>query len=146
MKIWIPGNVPSLKNSKVATSKGVFMSKSCRRYLQGLGIRSYSASKKEVVGYVKRPNLFWKAVEPLALMKNVWRELSVPVFVDFYFVRDSKRKFDVINAMAIICDLLVAHGIIPDDDADNLIPGVTMKDCKCYHVDKTAPGVWLEFL
>jgi hypothetical protein len=143
MKIWIAGNVPSLKNSKVATSKGVFMSKTCRRYLQGLGIQKYSMKDKSVTGYKKRPNLFYDAVKPLFAVKSMWQ---LPVFVRFYFVRDSKRKFDVINSMAIICDLLVAHEVLDDDDADNMVPAVEMRNGKCYHVDKTAPGVWLEFL
>ncbi len=31
--IFIPGNIPSLKNSKIATSKGVFSSKTVKKFL-----------------------------------------------------------------------------------------------------------------
>ena len=119
------------------------MSKTCKRYLQSLGIQKYSIKDKIVQGYKTRSNLFYEAVKPLFEVKSMWQ---LPVFVRFYFVRDSKRKFDIINAQQIICDLLVAHRVIDDDDADNLIPAVEMRNGKCYHIDKAAPGVWLEFL
>ena len=55
--IFIPGNVPSSKNSRINTSKGSFASKTVKSYLNSLGIQSYSSSKKLVKGYVNKPNL-----------------------------------------------------------------------------------------
>lgn len=43
---FIPGNVPSLKNSKVKTNKGIFPSKTVSKYLKSFGIISYSSEKK----------------------------------------------------------------------------------------------------
>lgn len=140
-KIWIDGNVPSLKNSKIATSRGVFMSKTCKRYLQALGIQKYSVKDRVVTGYKTRPNLFWEAVKPVFGAFD-----NQKVMVSFYFIRDSKRKFDIINAQQIICDLLVAHRIIQDDDADHLLPAVRLIDGRVYHIDKSKPGVWLYFM
>ena len=50
--LFIKGNVPSLKNSKIKTSRGIFSSKTVKRYLNSLGIQSYSPSKKIVKGYL----------------------------------------------------------------------------------------------
>lgn len=36
--IFIPFNTPSLKNSKIKTSKGIFMSKTCKNYLTSFNI------------------------------------------------------------------------------------------------------------
>ena len=50
--IFIPNNVPSLKNSKVKTGRGIFSSPTVNKYLRALGIQSFSSSKKFVKGYV----------------------------------------------------------------------------------------------
>ena len=50
MRIFIPGNVPSLKNSKVKTGRGIFASPTVTKYLKSLGIQRFSSRKKEVVG------------------------------------------------------------------------------------------------
>ena len=51
--LFIGTNVPSLKNSKIKTSRGIFSSKTVGKYLRGLGIQSFSSSKKIVKGYTK---------------------------------------------------------------------------------------------
>jgi hypothetical protein len=55
--IFIKGNVPSLKNSKI---KGIYHPKTVTKYLRSLNIQGYSASKKTVKEYKdpNRPNLF----------------------------------------------------------------------------------------
>ena len=55
--IFIPGNVPSSKNSRINTKHGSFASKTVKAYLNSLGIQSYSSSKKIVKGYVNKPNI-----------------------------------------------------------------------------------------
>jgi len=143
-RIFIPGNVPSLKNSKVATSKGVFFSKTVRKYLQSLGIKNYSVSKRTVEGYKKRPNLLEVAIAP---MRQQLAMSYPPHQIGFHFVRGSRHKFDLLNAAAIICDLLVAHQVLIDDDADNLIPYFfkfkMVSDFYSYNKEK--PGVILEY-
>ena len=144
MIIFIPENVPSLKNSKIATTKGVFMSKTCKRYLQKLGVKSYSASRREVVGYKTMPNLFENRV---AVLRGFLSEFRKPPYrVDFHFVRDSKRKFDFINAVQILADLMVAHRVIADDDMDNFIPGALFFNNRWYSINKQKPGVWVQVL
>jgi hypothetical protein len=136
--IFIPGNVPSLKNSKIKTSRGIFPSKTVKSYLSSLGIQSYSASKKEVKGYKTRENIF------LELFKDIKIE-KYPVIVHFHFVRDSKRKWDFNNANSILTDLMTAHNIIEDDNMDCIIPQCLWIDNKQYSYDKEKPGVYVKF-
>ena len=145
--IFIPGNVPSLKNSKVATSRGVFPSKTVRKYLQNLGVKKYSCSKGTFENYKTRPNLFKKAIAP---MKEILaRRESVagvsPHVIGLFFIRNSKRKFDWINAAQIICDLLTAHGVIQDDNMDYLIPMPIQVAGIWYTVDTERPGCIVYF-
>ena len=49
MEIFIPFNVPSLKNSKIKTTRGIFPSKTFKKYLQAIGIQHFSSSKKIIV-------------------------------------------------------------------------------------------------
>lgn len=149
--IFIPYNTPSLKNSKIKTSKGVFSSKKVKKYLNKLGIQTYSSSKKIVKGYVSRENEF-------EILKKEFEKLlenkTFPLLLGFHFIRDSKRKFDFGNATEIIFDLLTAHDIIPDDNIsyiipsimsiDGILPSITnMREIEWYSVNKEKPGVYL---
>lgn len=149
--IFIPYNTPSLKNSKIKTSRGVFSSKTVKKYLNLLGIQRYSSSKKEILGFKTRNNEF-------ELLRNEFEELlkgkEFPILLGFHFVRDTKRKFDFGNATEIIFDLLTAHDIIPDDNISFIIPSVmskngilpskdNMRNYEWYSIDKNKPGVYL---
>ena len=145
MRIFIKGNVPSSKNSKIMTKRGIFHSKTVSRYLQKLGIKSYSVSKKKVIGYKTRSNLFEEAVVPMKNELNHFRN-GTPYMIGFHFVRGSRHKFDWINCCQIIADLLVAHGVIEDDNMDYLIPYPFPIDGDWYFYSKETPGVWIEYL
>jgi hypothetical protein len=142
--IFIPGNVPSLKNSKIKTSRGIFPSKTVVKYLRNLGIQQYSLRRKEIKGYKIRPNLFEE-------FRSDWFKLTGegrpnPIVVGIHFVRGSKHKFDFHNATQIIADLLVAHDFIDDDDMDNFIPIPLKHKGLWYSYDKDNPGVYLRVL
>ena len=137
--IFIPGNVPSSKNSKVATQSGVFNSRTVARYLKEIGVRAYSHSKG-VKEYQRRDNLFRKSVG------SYFDGIQYPAMVGFHFVRDSRLKFDFHNACQIICDLLVAHRFIEDDNMDCLLPIPVQVNGRWYTVDKYRPGVFLEIV
>ena len=139
--IFIPFNTPSLKNSKIKTSRGIFPSKTVKDYISNLGIQRYSASRKEVVGYKNRPNL----IEELRDKFNKALEGKEPPFeIGFHFVRKTKHKFDFNNANQIIADLLVAHGIIEEDNMDVFIPYAFKMNNEYYTLDKENPGVYLK--
>lgn len=139
--IFIDGNVPSLKNSKVKTSRGIFASKTVKKYLSLLGIQKYSVRKKEVIGYKLRPNIIEE------LRKRFEKEFEgkkEPYEIGFHFVRNSKRDFDFNNATQIIADLLVAHNIIEDDCMKYFIPYALKIEEKFYTIDKDKPGVYIK--
>jgi len=142
--IFIKGNVPSSKNSKKpVTLPGrnyttLVHSDAVKKYLQNIGVKSYSA--KGVEFYATKPNLFKKAVG------DYFKDVKYPVIVKFFFVRDSKRKFDFHNAVQIIADLLTAHGYIKDDDMSHFIPVPMRIDGEWYRVDKEGAGVWLKIV
>jgi len=134
--IFIPGNVPSSKNSKIKAANGIFNSKTVRKYLGGLGIKSYN--KSNVSEYKRRPNLF------KTYIGDYFENVEKPLLLGFHFVRDSRRKFDLNNMTQIICDLLVAHQYIEDDNMDCLIPIPFGMNGLWYSYDKDNPGVWLK--
>jgi len=139
--IFIPGNCPSLKNSKIKTSRGIFPSKTVKSYLTDLGIQRYSASRKEVVGYKTKPNKFEELRE---IFNKALEGKEPPIEIGFHFVRKTKHKFDFNNANQIIADLLTAHGIIEDDNMDYFIPYAFKMNDKFYTIDKENPGVYLK--
>lgn len=138
--IFIPFNTPSLKNSKVKTSRGIFSSKTVKKYLTALGIQSYSVSRKIVIGYKRRPNLF-EELRPE--FEKALENLEAPYKVSMHFVRNSKRSFDFNNANQIIADLLVAHNIIEDDNMDFYLPYPLELEGSAYSVNKENPGVYI---
>lgn len=139
---FIPGSTPSLKNSKVKTPRGIFPSKTVKKYLASLGIQKYSVSKKEVVGYKTRPNLFIESLKGFPKFK----EEDYPIILGFYFVRRTRANFDFNNANSLITDLLVAHNFIEDDSMKYLIPMPIQKDNTWYKVDKENPGVIIKLI
>lgn len=152
--IFIPGNVPSLKNSKVKSKRGIFASPAVGKYLRSLGIQKFSSRDKKVVGYVdkKRPNKLEDFREQINKMK-LGKEN--PLFIGFHQVRDSKRKFDFSNSVELIQDLFVAHDFIDDDNVEYLFPVPMTKDGRLpttknlreeewYSVDKENPGVYIK--
>lgn len=139
--IFIPFNTPSLKNSKIKTSRGIFPSKTVKKYLSDLGIQKYSSSRKEVLGYKTKPNL----IEELRDKFNKVLEGKEPPFeIGFHFVRKSKHKFDFNNANQIVADLLVAHDIISEDNMDIFIPYAFKMNEQFYTIDKENPGVYIK--
>lgn len=139
--VFIKHSVPSLKNSKIATSRGVFASKTVGKYLRKHGIQHYSASRKTVDCYKTIPMTF-----PVDELKKLFDGHEYPIIVGMHFVRDSKRSFDFNNANAIIMDLLTAFDIIEDDDMSVCFPQVLWIDDKHYSVDKENPGVYISIL
>lgn len=144
--IFVPFNTPSLKNSKIYTKRGVFPSPAVKKYLQKIGVKKYSVHKGTFENYKTRQNLFERAAAPMKEILNK-REAAwdVPNVIGLFFIRNSKRKFDWINAAQIICDLLTAHGVIKDDNMDYLIPIPIQVAGSWYTVDKDRPGCIIYF-
>ncbi|MHB9304171.1 hypothetical protein ACW0S0_04620 [Fusobacterium polymorphum] len=118
--IFISGNTPSSKNSKqfVTLKNGkklLLNSKIVRKYID-----------KSEMDWIFNKTEFFKMLKG----KNK------PYKIELYFIRDSRRKFDYINAAQIIFDLMQEYGYIEDDDSTNVIPVF-----KGFEVDKARTGV-----
>lgn len=141
--IFIPGSIPSSKNSKVATAKGVFHSKTVGKFLREIGIASYSASRKEVKFYKTRKCMF-----PFDELKEMmsYKQDGKPAMIGIHFVRKTKAKFDFHNICQILFDLMVAGDVIEDDNMECVLPFPLKYNGVWYSVNKDNPGVWITLM
>ncbi len=117
--VFLNGNIPSLKNSKEIqtykkwvtddTHDNSYVLKEFKRLGPSKTVETYYKNYGHV--YVQNK------VEIQNLFKNdkIWK-------VGFYFLRDSHRKFDFINAVQIIQDLMVKYNYFEDDNMDYIWP------------------------
>ena len=123
--IFIAGNTPSSKNSKqfVTLKNG----------------KKLLLNSKIVRKYIDKSEMDWRfnKTEFFKMLKGKEK----PYKIELYFIRDSRRKFDYINAAQIIFDLMQEYGYIDDDDSTNVIPIF-----KGFEVDKVRAGVEIEIL
>lgn len=124
--IYIEGNIPSLKNSK-------------QIFKNARTGKMFITSSKTVKKYMEVYGSQWENEKTIKKFKELVRGLKKPYRVGFYFIRDSKRKFDYINALQLPLDLMTANGWIDDDNCDEIIPVILG-----YEVDKTNPGIRIE--
>ncbi len=139
VSIFIPSNIPSLKNSKIM---GRFPSKTVQRWLRLYGIQHYSASRKQVTFFktIKKTYDFEEITNPLRECKDY------PLKMGFHFIRDSKRRWDFGNACQVLQDLLVAFDVIPDDDVNYILPFPLEINGKYWDYDKNNAGAILKIL
>ena len=123
--IFIAGNTPSSKNSKqfVTLKNG----------------KKLLLNSKIVRKYIDKSEMDWRfnKTEFFKMLKGKEK----PYKIELYFIRDSRRKFDYINAAQIIFDLMQHYGYIEDDDSQNIIPVF-----KGFEVDRARAGVEIEVL
>jgi Holliday junction resolvase RusA-like endonuclease len=122
LDIWIPGNVPSSKNLKRWNSK------TNNSYDAPL-VRKWKESTAE--HFLNQRETFLKELEGL----------SLPYYIEFTFVRDSRRVFDYINPQQTIQDAMTFWGWLQDDNVVIIKP--YFGDFK--H-DKNNPGVIIKVL
>jgi len=120
-EIFIYGNVPSSKNSKVWTGKYLVSSKNVYKY-----------KRHAIKQFMAHRNRFLKASENKVF----------PIMVQFTFYRENEQRFDFNNISQIICDLMVVCRWITDDSYKYLVPVYNSK----VHIDKINPGVKIEIL
>lgn len=120
LNIFIPGNVPSSKNSKQWTGK-------------------FLVHSKQSQTYYRNSESFWVKYAPL-FRKNI-QNLQKPISIEFTFIRGTRHKFDYVNPLQTILDLMVKHNWIDDDNADEVLPSFGK-----YSYDKNNPGVNIKIL
>jgi len=122
-ELFIPGRTPSSKNSKVWTGRFLVWSKSSQKY-------------------AKDTKEYWKNLAPTFRCEyDKYESLgNLPMPVTFHFVRGTKHKFDYVNPLQTVLDLMVKYEWIPNDDADTII-----LIFEIYKYDKENPGVYIKF-
>jgi len=141
--IFIKGQIPSLKNSKVKTAHGIFPSKTVTNFLRSYGIKHFSSSKKTVEGYARTPDTF----KPIAdRLRQELTKFDKPYKLQFYFVRKTKNRFDIGNSIEILADLFTSYDVWEDDNCDIFLPFPWIIDNSCYKVDKNNPGVYIKVI
>jgi len=118
MKWFIPGNVPSSKNSRRWTGK-------------------YFIASKTVMKYRKETEKLFKA--DAVSFQREFSKYELPVYVHFTFIRGTRHKFDYINPAQTVQDDMTKHGWIEDDNCEFIIPCFEE-----YKYDKENPGVIIE--
>lgn len=124
-EIFIPGNVPSSKNSKIWTGRHLIWSKTATKYI-----------KDTEKYWISNCNIF-----RFNASGAIDREAEYPIDVSFRFIRGSKHKFDYVNPLQTVLDLMVRYGWIPDDNADIIVPVFEQ-----YEYNKENPGVYIRIL
>jgi len=145
---YIPGNVPSSKNSKeiiyiytgrssccnakYIKSNGKFICMKCRQVTTP-GKRPVLSESKLTKEYKEKTSLYYSS----QVIRELF-DLKKPIGLGMFFIRSSKHHYDFINASQVICDILVKNNVIDDDDTQNVIPIFLGEK-----YDKEEPGVVL---
>jgi len=123
---FVPINTPSSKNSKNIVTN--FKTK-----------RPMLISNKLTQDYKKATGIVYQAEK--SRFRKATEHLVKPLMVEFEFLRDSNRHFDLINAAQIVQDMMVEHELLDDDDYTNVIPYFVPPK-----VLKNHPGVWVRVI
>jgi hypothetical protein len=123
---FIPGAVPSSKNSIVMTRAGFFI------------------GSKATQKYRKSSKIYWDKY------RDQFRQLIVsepkPIIIGMHFVRASRHKWDFINPAQTIQDEMTKNGWIDDDNVDELLPVPLFIDGKYWSYNKSNAGVYIAVL
>lgn len=106
---YIPGNTASSKNNKEI---GFYLKKN-----PATGVNdkvNILMDSKRTTAYKKNTAGYW--LQNKVAFLNQTRHLPIPLSIEFTFIRESLRRFDAINALQAVADLMSANGWIPDDE------------------------------
>lgn len=133
--IFIPGNVPSLKNSKEIFSIPSTKSSCCSVDYIKLGNRQYRCTRcDQFCQQAKRPIIVPSArvkeyieqtkgnyLQAKVDFKRITKDWLLPYKLGLFYIRASEHEFDYDNAGQIIQDLFQSNQIIVSDSMKNLI-------------------------
>lgn len=136
---FIPGNVPSSKNShrifqmytgrstccgaeytKTPSKEGTIFT--CRRCGQ-----KTQPGKRPIIKKSELAEAYFAEKKPLYEgigynFVQLIRDKPLPVMLGLFFIRDSKRDFDFNNASQIVQDVMVEYHLLPDDNCNYMMP------------------------
>jgi hypothetical protein len=121
--IFIRGNVPSSKNSKQWTGRMLIKSKTTLRYEK--------ATKEQ---WEENRQRFLKLIDGK----------TVPYQIGFYFVRGTRHRYDWVNPVQTIQDLMVRYEWLEDDNTTIMYPKPFKIKGEMGHYDKECPGVYIK--
>lgn len=125
-EFFIPYNTPSSKNSRRLVKGGRFIaSKQTMRW-----------RKLTEEAFVTQKDAFRKAL----------KKEDKPYKIGFFFIRDSKRKWDFANPLNTVQDAMVYHGWIDDDNVYEMIPFPLEEGGAFFKIDKDNAGVIIRIL
>ena len=117
--------MPSSKNNKVWTGKFLVWSKNAQKY------------KKETKEY-------WE--ENKEVFKKLIKNKKTPLIIGFHLVRKSKHKYDFVNPVQTLQDLMVLYEYLEDDNTTIMFPVPLEIDGSYDSYDKENPGVFIKIL
>lgn len=123
--LFIPGNIPGLKNNKQIVRK---------RLING----------PKIVQYFKDTASYWD--QYAAEFKAAYSECDKPIVVLFHIVRKSRHRWDFDNTCNTIQDKLSEHGWVEDDSANHMFVAPLPIDGKLWSYDPENPGVYIQLL
>lgn len=115
MHIFIPGNVPSSKNSKQWTGRALISSKATRKW---------------------RSNTQEHWINNRLRFQKWSNDKPRPLKIGFKFIRGTRHQFDYPNPLQTVLDEMVRYKWLEDDNADEVMPYFLT-----YEYDKENPGV-----
>lgn len=125
--IFINGNVASSKNGRMfnMSQKRSFDSKSTQKYKK--------TSKED---FEEQKEAFLELI----------KDKPKPYVIGFHFVRDSLRKYDWVNPVQTMQDLMVKYGWIEDDNVTEMLPIPFKIDGNMTSLDRVNPGCYIKVL
>lgn len=135
--IFIPGNVPSKKNSKQIGYRTNYGSGKKLMYC-GKPVTPIIISSAITLKYEKAKEGYYSGMAPAFRM--MVGDLPMPYVVEFFFIRETKALFDFGNACQVILDLMQKHGWVGNDSIDHILP-IPRLNGVAWTVDKQNAGV-----
>jgi len=126
MLIFIPGHVPSSKNSRRNTKTG----------------RSFPSKATVLWRQVSR--YYWGKYRKDFVQMSFGHES--PLIVGLHFVRKTKHIWDFVNPVQTIQDEMVHQGWIPEDTVSQIFPVPLNVEGSYWSIDKNNPGVYIKIL
>lgn len=123
--IFIKGSVPSSKNGKRWTGNRLIHSKATMNYIK--------ASKGQ---WIENKEKFQKMLEGK----------KKPYVIGYHFVRGTRHKYDWVNPVQTVQDLMVSYEWLEEDYVDIMFPKPFKIKGSYTGYDKDNPGVFIKVL
>lgn len=134
--VFIPHNVCSSKNSKQ-----LFIRKAKQ---EGEKDVAGTTNSKAVQNYIRNTKQYY------SILASQFRQeligVSKPYYIEFFFIRKDKSRFDFHNMVQIVCDMMVDAKWIDDDDVNTMVPMPPPKGSPIFLINSNSPGVWIKIL